>query len=157
MARRVLIPTLVIVIVPLLVWAIDRGHMLHWVGSADLEVEIAVVNEKTKLPIPGAEISVYSEGGLYRERNEGLFTLVCDNHGIARRTCHEMMTCGTESGLWFTNTWFVHSPAWCIQVRAPGFQTKKFEWIEKYSRQPQRLRDGKAKLQVVVDMCKDPS
>src|SRR6516162_6402728 len=57
---------------------------IHWVGFTDLLIEFVVSDAETGEPIPDAIIKMHSEGGLYKERDQGDFRLVTGSDGRAQ-------------------------------------------------------------------------
>jgi hypothetical protein len=143
-----------LIAVVLLLLALPAVQKVHWVGSTDLEVEFAVTDAATGEPIPKGAVEIYSEGGLYEEREPRDFKLVAGPDGRVSYLCRNSMCFGT-SGL-FTDTFVVHLPWWRFRVVADGYEPG--EWTEldvpEYIRQARRAGPGKAKLVVPVTLHK---
>ncbi|HWG46629.1 MAG TPA: hypothetical protein VN688_27960 [Gemmataceae bacterium] len=145
------------VVLPLLVWGFDRVQMIYWVGSTDLVVEFAIMDDTTGTSIPRARVEIQqSEGGFYEDREEREFVLVAGGDGLAFRECRQSMCFGTRSGLGFTDTFAVHLPYWRFRVLAGEHEPS--EWIDldapQYIRQTRRAGTGEARLTVPVCLHK---
>jgi hypothetical protein len=150
-------PLMGVMAVPLLVLGCDRVQMICWVGRTDLQVEFAITDAATGAPVPGARVEICEEkSGLYQERDEKQFVLVCTSDGRASKECRDSMCFGTRSGLRFTDTFVVHLPWWRFRVVADGYEPS--EWTEldepEYIRQARRVSPGKAKLVVPIELHK---
>jgi hypothetical protein len=120
-----------VLLLPPVVSLIDRAGIIYWVGGTNLLVEFIVSDDETGAPIKGAEIRVFSEGGLYHEANkqDEVFTLTTDANGIARRVCEESLCFGTQSTFRLTDTYHVHLPWWRVKASAPSYAPSN-AWIE---------------------------
>lgn len=149
----------IVCIGPLLVWGYDRGLMMHWVGSTDLDVEFAVTDAGSGISISGARVEVQSEGGFYEEGDQQEFVLLADAGGSAHKMCRNSMCFGTCSGLGFTDTYVVHLPFWRFRAVALGYEPS--EWVEldvpKYVRQVKRSGPRQAMLLVTLSLHKSRS
>jgi hypothetical protein len=146
-----------VIVMPLLVWGYDRVQMIMWVGSTDLEVEFAISDAVTGLPIRGARTEIQQdEGGFYEDKDQKKFVLVSNDDGLASKECRNSMCVGTRSGLGFTDTFVVHLPYWRFRVVAENY--KPGQWtdldVPQYIRQVRPAGTRKARLVVLVSLEK---
>ena len=147
------------VMLPLLVYGLDRVWLIRWVGSTDLEVEFAVTDAATDGPVPGARVEVQSEVGCDTKDFEQDLTIPVDAAGSARMEVRPCVCFGTQSGLRFTDTFVVHLPYWRCRVIAESYEPSEWANLDvlKQRRQVRRIGPGKAKLVVPMSLHKKPA
>lgn len=144
------------IFVAIFVWLYDRSQMIAWVGGTDLEIEFVITDANSNTLIPGAQIEIHSEGGLYDEKYKQDFVLVADSNGMARKVCHGSMCFGKTSGFGFTDSYAVHLPFWYFKVTAPGYEPSELVELDspEYARQARETPPRRAKLVVPITLQK---
>ncbi len=122
---------------------------MRWVGSTDLEVEFLVFDATTRIPIPGATITIQSLGGSGEERDPKEFELKTDDDGRVKRLCKKCMCFGTSG--WNIDTFSVRVPSWLYYASAAGYSSSDRTWLETWEadHRVQRLRPS-SKLVVEI-------
>lgn len=128
MARRWRVFLFLICTIPLIVFGYDRGNMIGWDGSTELESVFIVTDASTNQPIPGATIAFHPEIHDFDDTNREWVKVTTDLRGVYRKECQRM--CGGEmSGLRFTNTFGVSLPSWDYVCEAEGYQISEVKFL----------------------------
>ena len=110
--------TILILLVPLLVWSIDQSCMILWVGGTNVDLVFVVVERGSGKPV--------SDAGIEVEHRQGITILTTGSHGVSNYLRREVTCCGAKSRLGFTDTHAVSIPHWRFRVRANGYKLQKW-------------------------------
>jgi hypothetical protein len=140
------------------VWGFDRSQITAWIGASDLVVQFEISDISTGRPIANARIMVRDEGSSYDgadEDRKAPFGLETNGDGVATRILRNNTRIGQVSRLRFTDSRFVYTPSWKVQVSADGY--KASEWIylpEEYSGKTESDGPGQDRLVVRLTLEK---
>jgi hypothetical protein len=118
--------------------------MIHWVGTADLDITFIVMDSRTKQPIRSATIEVIQgDSGFCKTDQKPPFTLAPDERGRATVRAKRCMCFGTAgwNGWKYRNSYGTHVPEWEFQVAAPGYTKTEVLWLSSFLGSVQRGRD----------------
>ncbi|HYV36481.1 MAG TPA: hypothetical protein VE988_12290, partial [Gemmataceae bacterium] len=130
--------------------------MTMWAGAYDLEVEFAITDANTGLPIEGVaiEVAVEKDAPFYNHEGEpDQFKLTTNHLGLAQRICKRMMCFGTRSQLGFTDTFDSHLPLdWKCTISAPGYNNIDLHWLGESFEKLRRTEPGKSRVEVPISL-----
>ncbi|MGQ0634505.1 MAG: hypothetical protein ACT4QC_07840 [Planctomycetaceae bacterium] len=127
------------------------GVMTRWVGNADLHVQFVVADALSGKRLERSVIHVkqipegFCEGRTAREFE--LQTEIC-------KCC---MSFGTQSGLKFTDTYFVRLPHWDVRVSAEGYHESEPLYLPESDYVVQARRAGPGGAEVVIHVALSPN
>jgi hypothetical protein len=94
---------------------------IDWLGSKPFNIHFAVIDAKTRAPVPFARIRVEVEGGGWDYDVQRAASFATDEKGEFTNH-HDNCFCGGRDTFW-KSTHYVRLPRWYITARAPGYQT----------------------------------
>jgi hypothetical protein len=144
---------LLVLLVPLLVWAYDRMLWTYGVGSTDLTIEYHVVDATTGHAMPAARIDFRDDEGV-PAKSYGF--ILANNSGHAQHQFPNSMVSTQHSGLNWTVRVSIALPSWSFSVSAPGYA--KSEWHNLFDHRFETVRDetNQARLVIPIRLKKDP-